>query len=390
MFSPFPGLLFDPARVPDAGAATSPPYDVIDDEQQELLRAAHPHNVVRLLLPDGGAERYQRAADRFAAWRSEGVLQQDASPRFYVYELDFTARDGAPRRARGVVGALQLAELGGQVQPHEETMPKTRSDRLDLLRATQANLDPIVVLSPAAGLTAAIDSAGPLRLDFTAGGARHRLYDLADPDRVAAVAGAVSAEQVVIADGHHRYVTALHHQRERTSAGPWDAIMAFVAPAIGSGLSIASAHRFFADLPHGLAVLNGRFEQSPAEPAPPGRPGELVLVPGPAHGAPPMRLVPTDEALAGLPASFRRASAAIARDVLYPILGVTEDNAVYHPDAEVLVGRLAESPRGAAVLTAPVDEQAVADAIGEGVVFPQKTTYFVPKPRAGLVIRAFE
>ncbi len=371
------------------GAATSPPYDVIDDEHQELLRASNPYNVVRLLLPQGGAERYQRAADRLAAWRAAGVLAQDPSPRFYVYELDFTGPDGAAQQARGVLGALQLAELGGRVQPHEETMPKTRSDRRDLLHATQANLDPIVVLSPAASLAEAMAPDGPARLDFTAGGARHRLYDLADPHAIAAVAAAVESDPVVIADGHHRYVTALNYQREREGAGPWDAIMAFVAPAIGSGLSIASAHRFFEDLPHGLAGLDGRFAQSPSEPAPPTAPGELVLVPGSAHDATPVRLVPTDEALAGLPASVRRASAAVARDVLYPMLGITEDDATYHPDADVVVGRLAESPRGAAVLTAPVDEQAVADAIGEGVVFPQKTTYFVPKPRAGLVIRAF-
>ncbi len=383
-------MLFEPARVPKAGTATSPPYDVIDDEQQELLRASNPYNVVRLLLPEGGAERYQRAAELFATWRADGVLAQDPSPRYYVYELDFTGPDGAPRRARGVLGALHLGELGGRVQPHEETMPKTRSDRLDLLRATQANLDPIVVLSPAEGLAAAIEPEGAPRLDFTAGGAGHRLYDLADPDRVATVERAVSSEPVVIADGHHRYVTALNYRRERGGAGPWDAIMAFVAPAVGSGLSIASAHRFFADLPHGMTALNGRFDQSPAAPTPPTRPGELVVVPGPAHGTSPLRLMPTEEALAGLPASFRRASAAVARDLLYPELGVSEDDATYHPDAEVLVGRLAESPRGAAVLTAPVDEQAVADAIGEGVVFPQKTTYFVPKPRAGLVIRAFE
>ncbi len=372
------------------GAATSPPYDVIDDEQQELLRAAEPCNVVRLLLPEGGAARYQRAAALLAEWRSEGVLTQDPSPRFYVYELDFTAPDGAAQRARGVLGALQLAELGGRVQPHEETMPKTRSDRLDLLRATQANLDPIVVLSPAAGLAEAMEPAGSPRLDFTAGGARHRLYDLADPDAMAAVAAAVGSEPVVIADGHHRYVTALNHQREQDGPGPWDSIMAFVAPAIGSGLSIASAHRFFAELPGGVAGLNGGFSQAPSRAEPPARPGELVLVPGPAHGAAPVRLVATDEALAVLPSAFRRASAAVARDVLYPMLGVTEDDATYHPDAEVVVGRLADAPRGAAVLTAPVDEQAVAIAIEEGVVFPQKTTYFVPKPRAGLVIRAFD
>ncbi len=371
------------------GEATSPPYDVIDDEQRALLLAAAPHNVVRLLLPEGGEERYQRAAGRLAEWRDTGALAPDPEPRFYVYELEFPGPDGATTVACGVLGALQLAGLGDRVQPHEETMPKTRSDRLALLTATGANLDPIVVLSPADGLAAAMAPSGPPRLDFAAGGARHRLYDLTDPGRVAAVSAAVGGQPVVIADGHHRYLTALNHQAERSGPGPWDAIMAFVAPAVGSGLRIASAHRFFADLPGGLAPLNGSFGQEPAEARPPTEPGDLVVVPGPAHGGDPVRLRAAPTALASLPAPFRRASAAVARELLYPLLGVDEADATYHPDAAELVARLADHPRGAAVLTSPVDEQAVADAIAEGVVFPQKTTYFVPKPRAGLVIRAF-
>ncbi len=371
------------------GAATSPPYDVIDDEQRALLRAAAPHNVVQLLLPEGGEERYQRAAGRLAEWRDAGALAADPEPCFYMYELEFAGPDGAPTVARGVLGALRLAGLGDRVQPHEETMPKTRSDRLALLRATQANLDPIVVLSPAVGLGNLMAPAGPARLDFSAGGARHRLYDLTDPDRIASITAAVGGQPVVIADGHHRYLTALNHQAEQSGPGPWDAIMAFVAPAVGSGLRIASAHRFFAEIPGGLAPLNGSFAQEPAEPRPPSEPGELVVVPGPAHRGEPVRLRAAPDALATLPAPFRRASAAVARELLYPLLGVEEADATYHPDAAELVGRLADHPRGVAVLTSPVDEQAVADAIAEGVVFPQKTTYFVPKPRAGLVIRAF-
>ncbi len=389
MFAPFQGLLFDSGRVPAVGEATSPPYDVIDAAEREALAAAHPHNVVRLLLPEGGEARYQRAAEHLSAWQDAGILVRDDEPRFYVYEIEYGAEDGATQVARGVIGELVVTQLGERVQPHEETMPKTRSDRLSLLRATRANLDPITVLSAAPELAAAAAPTGPPRLEFAAGEATHRLYDLADPAAVAAVEGAVASQPVVIADGHHRYVTSLAYQAEQGRDGPWDRIMAFVAPAVGSGLRIASAHRFFAELPGRLEGLNGSFRAEAAAAEPPERPGELVVVPGSRLGTGPVRLVATDDALARLPRAFRRASAAVARDLLYPLLDVGEDDAIYDPDPAHVIARLADAPGGVAVLTAPVDEQAVADAIAEGVVFPQKTTYFVPKPRAGLVIRAW-
>ena len=148
MFSPFTGLLFDPERVPPtSGAASSPPYDVIDDEDRRRLLARSPYNVVRLLLSEPGDERYQEAAALLASWRQREVLRPDAGPRFYAYEMEYRQPDGALTTARGVVGALHVEPPGRQVLPHEETMAKHRADRLAVLTATRANVDLIVALS---------------------------------------------------------------------------------------------------------------------------------------------------------------------------------------------------------------------------------------------------
>ncbi len=381
--------MFDPERVPDPGAATSPPYDVIDDAARERYLEASPHNVVRLLLPDGGEERYQRAGELLREWLRSGDLQIDPADRYYVYEMAYRAPDGTPMAARGVIGALDLVELGTRVQPHEETMPKTRGDRLALLEATAANLDPITVLSPAAGLGRLIAVDGALRLDFSADGVRHRLWDVDDPERVEQISATVASEPVVIADGHHRYVTARTHQAAQGGPGPWDAIMAFVAPARSSGLLVGAAHRVFTNVADPLADVSPAFDAVPANGSLPERAGDLVLVPGPGHRRPSVRLRARPETLDRLPRSFREASAAVAREILYPLLGVTEAEAVYDPDPAHALARLEDHPHGAVVLTAPVSEQSIALAIDERVVFPQKTTYFVPKPRAGLVIRSW-
>ena len=159
--SPFPASATELARSDiDLGAVTAPPYDVIDDEGRTRLEAAHPQNAVRLILPRDveSGDRYRRARETFDEWQAEGVLAADA-PHLYVYRMGFTDEAGRPRRMTGVVGALELSPPGEDVLPHERTMGKAKSDRLDLLRSVRANLDPIWMLSAASGLSELLEPA---------------------------------------------------------------------------------------------------------------------------------------------------------------------------------------------------------------------------------------
>ncbi|HET9770188.1 MAG TPA: DUF1015 domain-containing protein, partial [Acidimicrobiia bacterium] len=153
---PFPGLRYQRAALDaDLSAVTAPPYDVIDEEGRSRLEARHPHNAVRLILPRDAesGDRYRNARETLDQWRAGGILAAD-TPHLYVYRMAFTDEAGEARRMTGVVGALELSPPGdGAVLPHERTMAKAKSDRLDLLRATRANLDPVWGLSLAEGLS---------------------------------------------------------------------------------------------------------------------------------------------------------------------------------------------------------------------------------------------
>jgi uncharacterized protein (DUF1015 family) len=389
MFFPFYGRLFDPGVVLDPGMATSPPYDVISESERRDLMARSPHNIVRLLLPGRDPSSYADAGNLLEQWKSERVLVGDASPRFYVYEMDYTDPAGNPRMARGVMGALELLPLGKDVVPHEETMGKHRADRLSILTATQANLDPIIGLSAAPGLPGLLSQHDPTpRLAFEeADGSVHRLFDVSDGATTRAIEEAVGGHPVSIADGHHRYTTALGYRDERAKVegdGPWSSIMALVAPAEGSGLTIGPYHRLLPAFTVDLGALDDAFEVTPIQPAAPELPGSIVM----AYGGKAFLLRPLTDALVPLPSPWREASAAVAGQLLYPRLAVSEDGARYVADAEEALAAAASGDE-VAVLVAPVTERAVADAGEMGIKFPTKTTYFTPKPRAGLVVRCF-
>lgn len=393
MFAPFSGLLFDPRHVPDPGAVTCPPYDVIDDRARAAYLERSPYNVVRLLLAEHGDARYQAASRLLERWRREGILRSDPGPRFYLYSMDYPDPDGSGiRRAQGVIGALDLEPDRQAILPHEETMERARADRLAALRATGTNLDPIVVLSPAPGLEDLLRPPGGPRIAFSGEGVEHRLYDLVDPDLHQAITAAVSTHPLAIADGHHRFATALRHRRDRRAArgsGPWDAIMAFLAP-ISGGLSVGPVHRVFRTADYRPDRLEPFEVRELSAPEPPREPGSLVVVPGPGHGRPPLLLRPRPAALDPLPIPWRTASPAVAREVLYPLVGVREGEAVYHPDTTAALDELGGLPRGLAVLNSPVPADTIAAALEEGLRFPQKSTFFHPKPRAGLVLRPLE
>jgi uncharacterized protein (DUF1015 family) len=257
-FKAFRGLRYDAVKVGDLAKVVAPPYDVISPADRDRFLAADPHSVVRLILPsareqlDGtDAEAYQRAAASLRAWLAEGVLAEDPEPCFYAYEQVATV-GGERLRRRGVIGALRLAAFAeGKVLPHEHTHAGPKRDRFELMKACDASLSPIFALYPdnsgkgAACVEAMCSAADPL-LSVTFDGIEHRLWRVSDPALCRAMAEAVADQTLYIADGHHRYETALAYRDacgDRYPEGGADFVTAACYSMQDPGLRILPTHR---------------------------------------------------------------------------------------------------------------------------------------------------
>jgi uncharacterized protein (DUF1015 family) len=220
---PFRAVRYAATRAPALSKLVAPPYDAISPAQRDVLAARSPHNIVHLILDkerasDGPQEnRYLRAARSFAAWLADETLREDPDPSIYPLEQSFTGPDGRPRVRRGVVAACRLHTYEeGLVLPHEKTLSVARADRLELLKSVQANLSPIFGLyedersEGVRAVEAAIDGGGePVAEADTDDGTHHRLWRVTDRGLVAGVRRVLAEHPIFIADGHHRYESAL-------------------------------------------------------------------------------------------------------------------------------------------------------------------------------------
>jgi len=391
-FSPFQGLRYDPAVIP-LDQAIAPPYDVI--EPAERMRLAHrsSFNSVHLELPDpdlrAGLDRYQVAAHLLSAWRTDGVLLLEERPTFYLYKM--TTDDG--RSTLGVIGALGLPEEdeGGEILPHEETLPKPRSDRLDLLAATEANLSPIWGLSLTKGLSAVLLPDGAPEIDVhDDDGVRHELW-LVPEHHAPAITEAVAAEPVVIADGHHRYETALAYQRQIRAAqgnGPagHDWVMALVVELSEEQLTVGPIHRVITGLPPGTDLIAGFEEWFDVVRA--GTASERVVA---ALGeASSLALVTTEDAwlLTPHPEAYEAANSDLDSSLIALAMESFPDAATSHRHSWQEADRSVRNGEAqAAVLLRPPTVAQIAEWAHERRRMPPKTSYFSPKPRTGMVIR---
>jgi uncharacterized protein (DUF1015 family) len=397
-FEPFAGLRYRPDRV-RLDDVIAPPYDVISPEDQEALEARSPYNAVRVELPrdDGSRDRYEVARDLLAAWQREGILATDAAAAFYAHRMTFPDESGHTRQSIGVIGALGLEPPGGGILPHEHTTPKAKSDRLQLLTATKTNLSPIWGLSLAPGLATLIESvsgapAGPGASDPD--GVVHQLWPIIDPTAVEAIAASVGAAPVVIADGHHRFETALTYQgqrRERSPgrSGPFDAVMALVVELSDDQLAVRAIHRLLSGLPDSFdlpGALQAAFALSPTDPvdATIGQrmitAGSLALVT--RGGTWLMRPLPDLVAAAPQDLDSSRLDVALAR--------LPAHDLQYQHGWDLAVGAVAKKEAQAAVLLRPATIDKIAATGRGGVRMPPKTTFFWPKPRTGLVFRTVD
>ncbi|MER5486587.1 DUF1015 domain-containing protein [Streptomyces sp. NPDC002812] len=408
---PFHGLRYVPERVGSLAAVTSPPYDVVvRPDGLNHLESADPHNIVRLILPqaDTPAARNEQAAHTLRDWLAEGILSADPVPALYVYEQ----RRGELLQ-RGVIGALALsAAEAGIVLPHEDVMPHVVTDRAGLMRATSANLEPLLLTylgEDPAGAAAVVERTArstPLFSTTTEDGFQHRLWAITDPADLAAITTDLGDRQALIADGHHRWATYLRLQEEHGSPTPWDFGLVLLVDTVRYPLQVRAIHRLLRRLPpaDALAALDGRFRvrtvdgplpEAMAALAEAAELGNAFLLTGDGS----FHLVTDPEPAliestvrGDRPEAWRRLDATVLHATLLDTLWAvpdTPDQISYIHDTEATV-EMAERLGGTAVLLHPVRESVVRELARQGVTMPRKSTSFGPKPATGLVLRSVD
>ena len=369
---PFHGTRYSPEMVPDLGRVVSPPYDVIPEERLEDYRSRSPHNVVRLIRP--GAD-YAGAARLNRSWLESGVLCEDAQPAFYLHQHVFEGRV-----RRGLIGAVGLSPYSeGQVLPHERTHGGAKADRLELYRATATAFEPLWFVYRGAGgdLPGLLDEAfgaEPAVTFATDDGAGHRVWTATDAAWQERVTRAFAELPLLIADGHHRYETALTYAGEVGAADKSAAgfAMVLLVDIADPGLIVLPTHRVMRIAP--VAVVGGDPVGSLAE-ALAGIRGRVAA----GHYAAGRFQI--------LPLEGEQALVELHRQVIDNLLGKrsAEDILLYTRDAEEAVRWVDEGKGQQAFFLEAPDLGVVLKLAQEGRVLPQKSTFFHPKPPSGMV-----
>jgi uncharacterized protein (DUF1015 family) len=412
--APFQGLRFDRAVVGDPCRVTTPPYDIITPEDRDAYEAMNPHNVIRLILARGQRDdpgRYAQVAKLLSSWGDEGALLLDPEPALYLYEEAYTAQ-GERRLLRGVLASVTLDDTGEDVVPHERTMVAPVADRLHLLEATRTNLSPVFGVYSGAGRAAAalgeVTATTPTVRCVDETGIGHRLWVVSDPQRIAAWRRVLADESVLIADGHHRYQTALAYRdaMRRTGAGgrgaPWEQTLMLLVDIDQQGPTVLAIHRLLAGLPVEtvLAAVAADFEARPVA-SPLELEAELDRLPraaigyGLSDGRRSLLLVARDPAALAARSDLDHPPLDVEilhGPVLAGLLGMRdpERQVAYESDLAEAVGQVDRGKFASVVVLRPAPFPAVVEIARRGRTLPPKTTFFYPKPRDGLVLRPLE
>lgn len=389
-FEPFRALRYPSTA--DLDAVVAPPYDVLSPADVDALAARDPHNIVRIDVPReaDGPGRYDAAGATLRDWVASGALVTDGAPTFTLYRMSFTDEAGQARQTVGVIGALEVVDAGSpEVLPHERTTPKASTDRLELTRATEANLSPVWVLSLATGLSALLAEPGEPLGEVTVDGVTHRVERVSDAARVDAIGTAVAGDPVLIADGHHRYSVARTYRDEQRAARGADAsgadlTMAYVGELVAEQLSVAAIHRIYRGVEPDalLARLAEWFTTEPAGPVQPSFATETV-----ARGA--LCFVDADGTGTWLTPKAERFDGVRNLDgaLLEHALDGFAHEVDYQHGVQETVQRVTSGDVAAAVLIRPVSVEEIRRTATEGLLMPPKSTFFTPKLRTGLVVR---
>ena len=427
---PFSALRYDPAKVRLADVVTQP-YDKITPEMQERYYAANPHNLVRIILgkrePDDNEQNvYTRAAAAFSQWRKESIFVRDSEPMFYAYAQEFAVPGSEKRLQRmGFIGLGQLEPYEASVVfRHEQTHSGPKTDRLKLLRATRAHFGQIFMLynDPAGEIDGALAKVSRYAAEIDVRDeydVRHRLWPI--PGMVDFIRQRMEKTKLIIADGHHRYETALNYQRERRDVDPaplprgaaaYDHVMMTFINMYSEGLVILPTHRVIAGLEtfheeNFLQAARAFFDVERVEASDSGqaksllekagqdrtaivaatRSGSYLLLARPAEG---------DRTLGRLSPHQRGLDVVVLHKIILElVLGISEEAIrnqryiSYLRDADEAIMRV-RNGADAAFLMNPVRIEQVRDTAFAGEVLPQKSTDFYPKLLSGLTIYALD
>ena len=393
----------------DLQAAVAPPYDVIDAGLRADLASRSPHNVVEIDLPQGD-EPYENAARLFTEWQQSGVLRRDDQPAFWVLTQTYTGPDGRQRTRSGFFAAVKVEEYGpGRIRPHERTHPGPKEDRLNLTRATNANLSPIFSLySDASGRAREalqqVAGTDPWATVTDDDGTENRLWHVTDEPTITELQEAVNEAELLIADGHHRYETARVYAEETGADGAQWVLMNLVALE-DPGLTVFPTHRLAKG--RGLeryealaTTLKEHFEieEVPLE----------ELAPAATDGAPefgyldghfkrPFRLRWREQPVPGLDGPLARFDTAILESLLLKgPLELTDDDIDHlhdfgyaRDDAEAKKLVL-EGEYDVAFLLRPPPVRTIQEVAAAGQNMPPKSTYFFPKVPTGLLFHPLD
>lgn len=428
----FRGFRYDLARVGQLSDVIAPPYDVIDPALQNALYDRSPHNVVRLILnretpaDTEHDNRYTRAAQTLRDWTNEGILAQDSARCLYVYHQEFEV-EGKRHVRKGFMGRVRLEKFGeGRIYPHEETMSGPKADRLKLFHATNMNLSQIFGLYPdelgevQEKLDAAVARSLPIQATDHLG-VVSKLWPIADQRVIASIATLLSPKPIFIADGHHRYETALRYRDEKAQAGevpnaeaPANFVLMMLVSMHDPGLVILPTHRLVSGLgsmtaEQVRALLGAHFEMETVGTGDAGAratwewieadgsqdllgfgtPADGVWQIGRFRAAPLM----TELAAEHSPAWRSLAVAVLQRVILEKVLpesGVASPKCSYVHLLKEVTDSVASRQCDLAVLVPPATMDHVEQIAGNLEKMPPKSTYFYPKLLSGLVFHSLK
>jgi uncharacterized protein (DUF1015 family) len=407
---PFKGILYNVSKVVIEGVL-APPYDIITPEYKEVLYKRSPFNIVRIDygkdIPGDNHEnnRYTRARKYFQMWMYEDILIQSKKPAFYIYTMEYKVH-GKRKQLTGFLGLMGLEELGsGSIYPHECTYSKAKRDRLELLRLCDANISPIFSLyksteGKVSALFSKIMQSKPYFEATDADGALHRLWKVDKKKDINVIKKELEGKPIFIADGHHRYETALEYQREMKSRRsldkgkePYDYVLMFFSNMFDEGLTILPTHRLVKEIPDDIdkmlseyfeiETLNEDFDIAK-------KMSGLTNVFGFFRNDSKQwhLLHLKKDVLFEISPDIREIDVFVLHElVLKKILHVTDID--YEMDIQKALEKVREGQFEAVFFLNPTKVEDVEKAALSSVRMPPKSTYFYPKLLTGVVINSF-
>lgn len=441
---PFAGIRYNLSRGIELSQVLAPPYDVIKPEFRDVLEARSPWNVIRLILPrekpgDGPrSTKYRRAAELFRRWREEGILVRDEKPAFYRYHMSFQQKNpgGIVEKERpGFVALLKLHDYSeGKVLPHERTLAGPKEDRFQLLSYTRAHFSQVFLLYP--DPEGVVEKVMPEKCSAEGFawsaeddlGVRHTMWPVTDAEIIGRVTAHLETRPLYIADGHHRYETALAylrhlHQHSPLFAHNSDYIMAYFTSLEHPGLTIFPYHRLLHHLPKrrlsGLLKKleeNFKIERALLSPLTPGAPrrdfmrelsergiGHTVfgMVDGATGHAYYLSRKADPDKNAAYASEMEMVLASmdvvvLEQLILDRILGIKHQNLLnekfitYETDHDQALAALSNPPNQILFLMNPTPVHHVTRVADRRGIMPEKSTYFFPKLATGLVMNALD